>query len=129
MPMGETKKLPEKKPVAWHIIWTYARYANDTLYEKCPNTEFFLVCIFPHSGWIRRFTVNLRIQPEYGKIRTRKNSISGQFSSSDIIRDRLQISLMILREFKRINFYLPWNLLKPVDFPMISREIEVKYFV
>ena len=22
----------------------------------CPNTEFFLVCIFPHSDWIRRNT-------------------------------------------------------------------------
>ena len=24
-----------------------------TLREKCPNMEFFLVCIFPDSGWIR----------------------------------------------------------------------------
>ena len=34
--------------------------------EKCPNTEFFLVRIFPHSDWIRRDTEYLR------KIRTRK---------------------------------------------------------
>ena len=27
-----------------------------TLREKCPNTEFFLVRIFPHSDWIRRDT-------------------------------------------------------------------------
>ena len=26
------------------------------LREKCPNTELFLVRIFPHSGWIRRDT-------------------------------------------------------------------------
>ena len=26
--------------------------------EKCPNTKFFLVRIFPHSNWIRRFTPN-----------------------------------------------------------------------
>ena len=39
--MGETKKLPEKKPVAWHgIIWTYARYANDTLYEVSKHGVF-----------------------------------------------------------------------------------------
>ena len=25
------------------------------LYEKCPNTEFFLVCIFPYLDWIQRF--------------------------------------------------------------------------
>ena len=37
-----------------------------TLREKCPNTEFFLVCIFPHSDWIR----------------TRKNSVFGHFWSS-----------------------------------------------
>ena len=34
--------------------------------EKCPNTEFFLVCI----------------QPDYGKIRTRKNYVFGHFSRS-----------------------------------------------
>ena len=27
-----------------------------TLRKKFPNTEFFLVRIFPYSGWIRRFT-------------------------------------------------------------------------
>ena len=35
------------------------------------NTEFFLVCIFPHSDWIK-----------CGKIRTRKNSLFGHFSRS-----------------------------------------------
>ena len=34
------------------------------LHEKCPNTEFFLVCIFPYSDWIR----------------TRKNSVFGHIS-------------------------------------------------
>ena len=50
------------------------------LHEKWPNTEFFLVHIFPYSVWIRTFCyVNLRIQSEYGKIRTRKNSVFGHF--------------------------------------------------
>ena len=40
---------------------------NTALREKCPNTEFFLVCI----------------QFECGKIRTRKNSVFGHFSRSD----------------------------------------------
>ena len=44
-----------------------------TLLEKCPNTEFFLVCIFPYSDRYR----------EYGKIRTRKNSVFGHFSRVD----------------------------------------------
>ena len=30
------------------------QYIKKSLREKCPNTEFFLVRIFPHSGWIRR---------------------------------------------------------------------------
>ena len=32
-----------------------------TLREKCPNTEFFLVRIFPHSDWIRRDTSYLSV--------------------------------------------------------------------
>ena len=41
-------------------------FDSSSLREKCPNTEFFLV----------------RIQPECGKIRTRKNSVFGHFSHS-----------------------------------------------
>ena len=37
-----------------------------------------------------------------------------------MIRDRLQISPVLLREFKRINFYSPWNLLKTFGFLIIS---------
>ena len=46
-----------------------------SLYEMCPNTEFFLVRIF---FWF----VSLRIQSECGKIRTRKNTVLGHFSRS-----------------------------------------------
>ena len=45
--------------------------------EKCPNAEFFLVHIFPHSDWILR-----DIKSECGKIQTRKNSVFGHFSRS-----------------------------------------------
>ena len=34
-------------------VWKTAQWS---LCEKCPNTEFFLVCIFPHLDWIRRDT-------------------------------------------------------------------------
>ena len=34
---------------------------NKTLREKCPNTELFLVRIFPHSHWIRRDTPYLSV--------------------------------------------------------------------
>ena len=48
-----------------------------TLREKGPNTEFLPVRIFLCSDWIQ---VNLHIQSECRKIRTRKNSVSGYFS-------------------------------------------------
>ena len=39
-----------------------------TLREKYPNTEFFLVRIFPHSDWIRRDTPYLSVfSPNVGK--------------------------------------------------------------
>ena len=41
-------------------------FLSISLREKCSNTEFFLVSIFPHSDWIR----------------TRKNSVFGHFSRS-----------------------------------------------
>ena len=47
-----------------------------TLREKCPNTELLLVRIFLYSD------VNLRIQSEYRKIRTRNNSVFGHFLRS-----------------------------------------------
>ena len=40
---------------------------NQSLREKCPNTELFLVLIFLYST-------------EYRKIRTRNNSVFGRFS-------------------------------------------------
>ena len=42
-----------------------------SLREKCPNTEFFLVRIFPDSDEYGEI-VFLRIKPGCGKIRTRK---------------------------------------------------------
>ena len=54
------------------------------LREKCSNTEFFLVRIFPHLDWIRRDTewVSLRIQSKCRKIQSSKNSVFGHFSRS-----------------------------------------------
>ena len=44
-----------------------------TLREKCPNMEFFLVRIFPHSDWIRRDTMYLSVfSPNAGKYRPEK---------------------------------------------------------
>ena len=35
---------------------SWVQCLKTSLREKCPNTEFFLVRIFPHSDWIRRDT-------------------------------------------------------------------------
>ena len=50
----------------------------------CSNTEFFLVCIWTEY---RDLFVNLRIQTEYKKIRTRKSSLFGYFSRSETVTD------------------------------------------
>ena len=55
----------------------YEKFVSHPLREKCSNTDFFLVCIFPHSDRIRRDT-------ECWKIQTRKNSVFGHFSRSDL---------------------------------------------
>ena len=52
------------------------------LREKCRNTEFFLVRIFPHLEWIRRDTHPSVFNSNAGKYGPEKNSVSGNFSRS-----------------------------------------------
>ena len=60
------------------------------LREKSPNTEFFLVRIFPHCG--ESYGVSLRIQFECGKIRTRRDSMFGLFSRyGSLVLDELSV--------------------------------------
>ena len=52
------------------LIWTPIAGClwAQALYEKCPNMEFFLVCIFPHSDWIQTDTLYLSVfSPNAGK--------------------------------------------------------------
>ena len=42
-------KKPQFKIIIFH---SKLLFASNTMREKCPNTEFFLVRIFPHSDWI-----------------------------------------------------------------------------
>ena len=52
-------------------FWTLL--IQTSLREKCPNTEFLLVRIFPYSDWIRRDTPNLSVfSPNEGKKGTEK---------------------------------------------------------
>ena len=44
----------EWRCLEWHLV-------KCALREKCPNTEFFMVRILPHSDWIRRVTEYLSV--------------------------------------------------------------------
>ena len=63
----------------------YTRY-NWTLHEKCPNTEFFLIRIFPHSDSIRGDTEYLSIfSMNVGKYGPQKIRIWTLFMQWEII--------------------------------------------
>ena len=49
------------------------------LLGNCPNTEFFLVCIFPHSDWIRRDT---HISPYSVRMRENTDQNNSEYRSS-----------------------------------------------
>ena len=54
-----------------------------SLREKCPNKEFFSGSYLPVLGLDTEiYSVDIRIQSDYRKIRTRKNSVFGHFSRS-----------------------------------------------
>ena len=66
--------------------------------ENCPNTEFFLVHIFPHSSWIRRSTPYLFVfSPNVGKY--------GPEKTPNLVTFHAVLHLKILLKD------LPWNLI------------------
>ena len=82
---------------------------------KCPNAEFFLVCIFLYSDWIRRFTLHL------DWIRTKKYSVVGHFSRNYIIANSesfafkakitgiLYYPVMVIQRMLKWSYH--WNIL------------------
>ena len=57
------------------IVQFLVRWSNESsaLRKKCPNTEFFLVRIFPHSDWLRIDAEYLSVFiPNAGKYRPEK---------------------------------------------------------
>ena len=80
-------------PVSWFLLVL----CYTAMREKCPDMELFLVRIFLYSDWIRKL-VNLRIQSEYRKIRTRNNSVLGHFSTVLVYG----VNLRIHSEYKKI---------------------------
>ena len=54
-----------------------------TLYERCLNTESFLVCVFSHLDWIRRDTVSAQMRENTDQ----KIFVFGHFSRSSDERE------------------------------------------
>ena len=63
----------------------------------CPNMEFFLV----------------RIQSEYGRIQTRKNSVFGQFSRSNPCANKWNVLSKLLKTYPETKWY--WFTFKVQD--------------
>ena len=62
------------------IIQEYGEHDDAALCEKLPDTEFFLVRIFPHSDRIRRDTKYLSVfSPNAGKYGPEKTSYLDTF--------------------------------------------------
>ena len=99
------------------LYFEYMLTKKFTLGEKCPNTKFFLVRIFLHSDWKRRFT------SEYRKRRTRKNKTFGHFSrclivdvllgfKSSVIRQKGEPQNGCFKKTKHVKFSEKTNILK-----------------
>ena len=59
---------------------------DESLREKCPKAEFFLVRIFPHSDWIRRFTPLISVfSPNAGKYGPEKTPYFNTFHVVEIL--------------------------------------------
>ena len=76
------------------------------LREKCPNTEFFLVRIFPHSDWIRisPYSVQMRENTEQKNFVfwhfSRSGSVKvGNFIRNDLIASRNKMKLVFVNMF------------------------------
>ena len=71
---------------------------------KCPNTEFSLVCIFPHSDWIRRYTPYLSVfSPNAGKYGPEKTPYLDTFHAVNLA---FAIITILVKHWKWFDFTL-----------------------
>ena len=62
------KSLKSNK-IAFYVKYSRGDFLKFSLREKCPNTEVFLVCIFPYLDWIRGDTVQMRENTDQKNLR------------------------------------------------------------
>ena len=78
------------KPIGMNLL--------KSLREKCLNTEFFLVRIFPHSDWIRRDT-SMR-----GNTDQKKTPYLDTFHAVSASRNSFQLLLVRLVDWKQSSY-------------------------
>ena len=80
--IGLSLQLYYKRTLWQAFSYEFREILGIPLREKCPNTEFFLVFIFPirteYGNLLRKSPYSVRMR----EIRTRKNSVFGHFSHS-----------------------------------------------
>ena len=90
----------------WHDYVIMTSRWKESLREKCPNTEFFLVSIFSDSNWIQRNTNYLSVfSPNVGKYGPKKTSYFDIFHAMNTLsiafkKVYLAVYLLFLRLFK-----------------------------
>ena len=78
-----------------------------SLREKCPNTELYLVRIFPHLDWIQRDTSYLSVfSPNAGKIRIRITPHTDTFYAVIYTQYSHIILNQVLNPFHAIGLFL-----------------------
>ena len=87
--------------------------------ERCPNTEILLVRV---RRFFCPYSVSLRIQSQYGKIRTRKNSVLEHFLHINIllISAQYQITILILSYSLHIKYQ--------ITILMLHSSLDTKFF-
>ena len=89
------------------------------LREKCPNTEFFLARIFPHSDWIRRDTKYVgKYGPEWLRIRILFTQCDG---GSNVLEFKKTLRMMIRFKFLSLKLlYIVWIWIIPLTLVVIG---------
>ena len=86
--------------IAGHFCFKIMNLGRLSLREKFPNTELFLVHIFPYSDWIR----------------TRNNSVFGNFSRS-VWHVKLVVNCMIPRIYKSKSYSSNYRWIQRISTP------------
>ena len=106
--------MSQRKPVFWHILRNVSIHFNVSIqkYKNYPITAWkvsvvgvILVCIFPHSDWIRRDTPYLSVfSPNAGKYGPEKTPYLDTFHAVHALLHGILMSVLIFRVviFQRI---------------------------